>query len=153
GTSAQTGTITNDDTGLVSIAKTTDGAETSPPTKGKFTVTQSGVSAIDTVISYSIAGTATPGDGHDYQTLSGTVTIPAGQTSATIDVNTLNDDETEDPETVIVTLTAITSGDTHIGLDTDLSHLTATVQILDASQVPGLTLGGGAVTFKKGDSP
>lgn len=152
-TASRTATITNDDGGFVSIAKTTDGAETTPPTKGKFTVTQSGVSPTDTVITYTIAGTATPGEGHDYQTLSGSVTIPAGQTTATIDVNTLNDSEDEDTETVIVTLTGFSAHDSNIALDSDPSKLTATVNIFDAGDVPSLQVGGGAVTFTKGHGP
>ncbi len=148
-TPQQTATITNDDGGTVSIAKTTDGAETSPPTKGKFTVTQSGVSSEDTVVSYTIEGTATPGDDGDYQELTGTVTIPAGQTTAIIDVNVLNDEEEEDVETVIVTLTDVATDDENIQLDSDEDKLTATVNIADAADLPGLVLGGPAVTFTK----
>ena len=48
--------ITDDDTALVSIAKSNDGAE--PGTNGKFQVTQSKASSTDTVVSYMIAGTA-----------------------------------------------------------------------------------------------
>ena len=149
----RTGTITNDDTGFVSIAKTTDGAETTPATKGKFTVTQSGASATDTVVTYTVAGTAEAGADKDYQALSGTVTIPAGQTTAVINVNTLNDTVDEDTETVIVTLSGFTAHADTVSLDPDAADLTATVSILDASDVPSLVVGGPAVAFMKGDRP
>lgn len=148
GTTSAAATITNDDSGVVSIAKTKDGAETTPPTVGKFTVTQSGTSSIATVLTYTVAGTALPGAGNDYQTLSGTVTIPAGQTTATIDVTTLTDATAEDLETVIVTLTGFTSHDPNITLDPVTDHLTATLNIVDASQLPGLAIGGPAVTYQ-----
>ena len=145
-----TATITNDDlavSGTVSIARTTDGSEATPPTNGKFTVTQSAVTGTDTVLSYSISGTATPGAGNDYQTLSGTVTIPAGQTTATIDVVPLNDSVQEPTETVIVKLTAFTAHDAGILLDTAAAKLTATVNISDAVVLPVLAGTGAAVTY------
>ncbi len=146
------GTITNDDGGTVSITKTADGAETTPPSKGKFTVTQSGISATDTVVTYTVAGTAEAGEGHDYAELSGTVTIPAGQTSVVINVTPFNDAETEVPETVIVTLDEITSGDGSVELNPDTEKLTATVQILDAAGLPTLTVGE-AVTYTAKQAP
>lgn len=122
---AGTGTINDNDSATVSVAKITDGAETNTPTSGKFTVTQSAVSSTDTVVSYSITGSATAGS--DYTTLTGTVTIPAGQTSADIDVAVLTDNIVEATETVIVTLTGITSGDPQIAFDAT----PATVNITD----------------------
>ena len=124
-----TGTITNDDAAVVSIAATTDGVEAGTPTNGQFTVTQSAVSATDTVVTYTITGTATAGS--DYTTLTGTVTIPAGQLSAVIDVTVLNDAIVEATETVIVTLTGFTSGDPSITLDPTPANQTATVEITD----------------------
>ncbi len=148
GTASAIGTITNDDGGTVSITGTRDGAETTPVTNGRFTVSLSGVSSTATVISYTVAGTAEPGDGNDYEELSGTVTIPAGQMSAVIDVTPLNDDQTEGPETVIVTLTEITDGAEDITLDPDEAKLTATIQIVDSAGLPSLSAGN-EVTFSR----
>src|SRR5207244_645565 len=78
--------ITDDDTATVSIAKITDGAETNTPTPGKFRVTQSAVSSTDTVVSYTIGGTALSLPDTHPITLTGTVTILAGQTTADINV-------------------------------------------------------------------
>jgi hypothetical protein len=102
-----TNTITSNDAATVSIATTTNGNETGP-VAGVMTVTQTAVSATNTVIAYSVAGTATSGS--DYTALSGTVTIPAGATTANISIPVINDILVEGNETVIVTLTSITSG-------------------------------------------
>ncbi len=101
-----TNTITSNDAATVSLANTTNGAE--PATNGLMTVTQTLASATNTVIAYSIGGTATAGA--DYTALSGTVTVLAGATTATIPIPILDDAVVEGPETVIVTLTSITSG-------------------------------------------
>ena len=66
-----TGTIENDDSAEVSI-EGTDDADEDGPVNGRFTVTQSEPSDTDTVVSYTVGGTATAG-GTDYATLSGTV--------------------------------------------------------------------------------
>lgn len=77
-------------------------------------------------LNYSVGGSATPDS--DYTALSGTVDIPSGQQSATIDVIPL-DDILEDPaETVEVTLTS-----SMISVDST----PATVTILD-DDIPGL---------------
>ena len=123
------GTITNDDSATVSIVKIADGAETDSPTSGTFRVTLSAASATDTVINYTISGTASAGN--DYTALSGTVTIPAGQLSADISVVVLNDAVVEDTETVIATLTGFGSVNPSITLDPVPANVTATVNITD----------------------
>jgi Tfp pilus tip-associated adhesin PilY1 len=107
-------TINDDDSATVSIAKTTDGNEAGP-VNGVFTVTQTAVSSMDTVLSYSVGGTATSGS--DYTALSGSVTISAGDTTATITVPVTDDGIVEATETVVVTLIGITSGDFQISID------------------------------------
>lgn len=94
----------------VSVAGTTNGIEpnTTTTVDGLLTVTMARAAPVDTVISYAVSGSAT--SGADFTALSGTVTILAGQTSATITVPVLDDNLGEGSETVIVTLTSI-SGD------------------------------------------
>ncbi|MDB5391734.1 MAG: hypothetical protein JWM11_7380, partial [Planctomycetaceae bacterium] len=130
-TDTGTGTITDNDSATVSIAKVTDGAESNIPVNGSFKVTQTAASSTDTVVNYTIAGTATPGAGKDYQTLSGTVTIPAGQTSAVISVNVLNDDLVESSETVTVTFSSLGAHDPDITLNSSSQNRTATLNITD----------------------
>ncbi|MCP3937059.1 MAG: hypothetical protein GY708_17020, partial [Actinomycetia bacterium] len=123
------GTINNDDSATVSIANANDANETGS-VPGKFTVTQSTTSSTDTVVAYSVLISSTASDGGtDYTTLSGSVTILAGDTTADIDVTGIIDDSiVEADETVIVQLNAAT-GDPQIGVDT--GNDTATVTILD----------------------
>jgi Calx-beta domain/Domain of unknown function DUF11 len=120
---AATVTIADNDAATVSIATTTNGSETGP-TAGVMTVTQSAVSATNTVLAYSVSGTATSGS--DFTALSGTVTIPAGSTTANINIPVINDVVVEGNETVILTLTSVTSGLATLG-----TPLSATNTIAD----------------------
>src|SRR3989449_76464 len=81
---------------------------------GLFTVSLTRASATDTVLRYSVGGTAS--SGADFTPLSGSLTIPANQLSATIPVAVLDDTLVEPTETVSVTLSAISSGDPQIAL-------------------------------------
>src|SRR5439155_763015 len=105
--------IADNDTSTLSIATTRDGDE-SGPINGLFTVSLTRASATDTVLSYSVGGTAVSGS--DFSLLSGSLTIPANQLSATIPVAVLDDALVEGTETVSVTLTGISSGDPQIAL-------------------------------------
>ena len=101
---AATVNVLDNNAAEVSIAATTD-ADEAGPVDGQFTVTQTAASGSDTVVTYTVAGSATAG-GVDYATLSGSVTVPAGDLTATIDVTGIvTDDLVEGTETVSVTLT------------------------------------------------
>merc|ERR1711964_799037 len=98
---ANTGTviITDNDAATVSIAANDATATEAAGNSGQFTVTQTLASSTDTVIQYSVGGTATATT--DYTALSGTVTIAAGDTTATIDVSgIINDTIVEATDTV-----------------------------------------------------
>src|SRR5258705_543646 len=81
-TTSATVNITDDDAATGSIAKINEGPETNTPTNGLFRVTQTAVSSTDTVVNYTVDVASTATAGSDYTTLSGTVTILAGQTTA-----------------------------------------------------------------------
>lgn len=84
------------------IVQATDrNASEAGPDPGRLTVTRNSVGG-DLAVAYTVSGTATAGV--DYAALSGTVTIPAGQTSADVAVTPIDDDVLETGETVIVTL-------------------------------------------------
>ncbi len=101
-------TIADNDTATVSIAASdADAAE--PNDDGQFTVTLSQISDKDTDVSYVIAGTADSGS--DFVALTGTVTILKGDTSAAINIQTLDSDLLEETETVIVTLVGTSDSD------------------------------------------
>ena len=86
---ASVNTVINDDadTAEVTIAATTNGDETDP-VDGVFTVTMTNPSSTDTVINYTVAGTS---NSSDHTLANGTVTILAGQTTATITVPVIDD--------------------------------------------------------------
>ena len=83
-----TTTITDNDSAVVTVAATNDGAETGP-VDGRFTVSLSLAASSDTLINYALGGTATGGS--DFAALPGQVTILAGDTTATIDVPVIDD--------------------------------------------------------------
>jgi subtilisin family serine protease len=103
-------------------AETVSGAHT-----GTFTVSRTGSTASALTVNYAISGTAT--NGGDYQMLTGTVQIPAGQVSAPIVVTPIDDPNPEPTETVIVTISP--SGGYTIG-----DPSTATVNIADNDAPP-----------------
>jgi hypothetical protein len=74
---------TNGTQPVVSV-QTASNATTSGSQSGAFTVQRTGDTGQALLVNYRISGTAT--NGTDYQRLSGTVTIPAGQSAATIGV-------------------------------------------------------------------
>jgi hypothetical protein len=87
----------------VTIEATDSTVAENPVDTGEFTVTRTGDLIGDLVVSYDAsAGTATAGD---YVALSGSVTIPDGQSTATITVTPIDDSDIDPGETVILTVT------------------------------------------------
>ncbi len=100
-----TATITDNDTAELNITATQPTANENPSSNGEITFTLDKVNqtGVDIEVAYTIGGTADADS--DYDALSGTVTIPNGQQSKAITVDTAdhNDDDMEGPETVILT--------------------------------------------------
>ena len=88
----------------VTIVATKPNAAETGLVPGEFTFTRSGPTAVALTVSFSIGGTAV--NGSDYQAISGSVTIPAGQASTTLTITPLADAVIEPDETVILTLIA-----------------------------------------------
>ena len=95
------------------VASDGTATESVPGDTGTFTVTRSPVSASPLVVLYAVSGSATPVAGacpgapttsQDYVTLSGSVSIPANQATATITVTPCNDGVPDGPETVTATI-------------------------------------------------
>jgi len=84
-----------------------DGAETTANDRPvTFTVTRTGSGASlhnPLTVSYTLSGTATPGSDYVAPTPA-SVTIPAGQNSATFAITPINDGVVEDPETIVANL-------------------------------------------------
>lgn len=89
---------------------------------GSFVFSRDGSLTSAVSVNYSVGGTATAGS--DYLTLSGSVTIPAGQASVSVPVVPLPDGAAETPESVSVTLASVA------GYTVDLAS--ATVLVRDA---------------------
>jgi Calx-beta domain len=120
--SSKSATVTIiDNEPTVSIALTTTASE--PSTNGLFTVTASApVTVTPMIVSYTVSGTAAAGV--RYVALPGTLTIPVGQTTATIPVTIIDDKIANPGQTVIVTL-AGTGGSATMILGDDDSSLVA----------------------------
>ena len=114
------GTITDDDLGVLRTgpASVTEGNTGS--TNMTFTLTLTAPAGEEVTVNYADAGTGTATSGTDYTALTaGVVTIAAGQTTGTITVEVQGDTETEDPETVVVSLSNLTNATFHTaGMDT-----------------------------------
>ncbi len=111
----------------VSIAATSPQATEGEVTQtGEFTITLSQASASDLTVFYNIGGNSV--NGTDYSTLSGSVIIPAGQTTATITIMALDNGVPNVDETV--TLTLINTSNP--AYTPDSSSSSATVTIFDA---------------------
>jgi len=91
-------------TPTVSIAATNPNASNSGPTNGAFTITRGGSTSAALAVNYSVSGTAIGGT--DYNALSGSVTIPAGASSAPVIVTPIANAGIGGTKTVIVNLAA-----------------------------------------------
>ncbi|HEX2914300.1 MAG TPA: Calx-beta domain-containing protein [Chloroflexia bacterium] len=136
-----TGTIVNDDNLIsLSIGNVTKVEGNSGTTAFDFPVTLSSVSSQPITVDYATAdGTATTAD-NDYSAASGTLTIPAGQTSGTITINVNGDSKLEPDETFSVNLSNPTNA--IIGTATGTGTITnddgvPTLAINDVSQAEG----------------
>ncbi len=136
----QTVTITDDETApTVSLTENTTKTVLEDVGNYVFSVTLSGTSSVDTVVNVNTAnGTALSGS--DYSAVvAGTITIPAGQTTGTINIPVTNDNVFEGgaggtKETFAVTI----SGPTVTG------GATQTVSITDNETAPTLSFTAGA---------
>lgn len=96
---------------------------------GVFTITRTGSTTAPATVNYTVSGQATAGT--DYTpTLSGSVTIDAGQTTATITITPIDDALLEGNETVVLSLT---TGDGY----TVNSPRSATITIADNDIIAG----------------
>jgi len=87
---------------VAKIAAADNTATEAGPTSGSITFTRTGNTDADLEVKYSIGGTATLGS--DYDPIPETVTIPAGQESATILITAIDDLLAEFDETVSLTI-------------------------------------------------
>lgn len=136
--STATLTISDNDVALpVVTVAATDNSASEPSDPGVFTLTRSGSTAVALDVGYGMSGSA--GNGTDYQSLSGSVTIPAGSPTTTVTLNPIDDTGVESTETAIFTVN--TGAGYSIG-----SPSNATVNLLDNDQTPVVTIQAGDAT-------
>lgn len=115
------------------IEKIADAAE--PATAGRVRVRFADTDLTTVVpvnVSYNIGGTASAGA--DYQVLTGSVDISAGQKEAIITIQPVNDNILEPTETIEITLTAASAPLGSYTWPIDAQH-TATVNLIDDDQI------------------
>lgn len=100
--SSATITIADTNTPVVTVVATDPDASETGPNAGVFTFTRTGQVASALTVSFAVSGTATAGS--DYVSIPSTVTIPAGQSTATVTVTPIDDNVTEGAEYVILSL-------------------------------------------------
>src|SRR6185369_10594041 len=123
-------TITDNDVAplpVVTIVATDANASETASDPGVFTVSRTGATTSSLQVNYTIGGSAS--NTSDYSTLSGSVIIGVGSSSATITVTPVDDSAVEGDETVTLTLSA--SATYTIG-----SPSSATVTITDNDVAP-----------------
>ena len=108
----------------VSLTATDSSASEVGPDNGTFTITRSGSTALSLTVYYSMGGTAS--NGTDYNSISGSATIPAGSTATTVTIVPKTDSLAEGTETVVLTLSPYSAY--QIGLPSS-----AAVSIADAA--------------------
>lgn len=102
--SPATVTIADDDAVDVSIVLTTQAEESATPVVGVFTVTRTGPTGSALVVNLIISGTAV--NGVDHTAIPNTLTIPAGDGSATISVTPIDNGTVDGLRSIIITLDA-----------------------------------------------
>lgn len=118
----------------VSISAAAGAAEGSGA-PGAFTVTRTGATTSALTLSYTVSGAAT--NGADYSTLSGTVTIPAGASSASINIYAI-DDASYDPNELVM-LSLVPSA----GYDLGTAVASIAVADNDAAPLPNVSASAG----------
>ena len=118
-------TINDNDTALPKVSTVVGEAKTieGTGTPATITVSRTGATTAALAVNYSIGGSAT--NGTDYTTLSGTVSIPIGASSAVVAVSSLNDAASETLETITLQTTA------NAAYVIDPSAASATVSLVD----------------------
>ena len=136
--SPQTGTITNDDAAVISIAANQSGPESSTPQT--FNVTISNPIDVDITLNFATSdGTATTAD-NDYTSLNATLLFVATSQSLPVPVAIINDSKVEANEVYNVTLSGISAS----GRNVTLGTATGTGTITNDDNATITLTGGGA---------
>ncbi len=107
---------------------------------GTFVISRTGAVDADLVVGYRLFGNAV--NGSDYETLSGSVTIPAGQSSVSITVNAIDDTAVEWPESAILSLASSPTVNSipRYTIDTTKSNASVTIDDNDFQNLPRISV-------------
>lgn len=146
-TAAATGTITNDDSSVISLAGNTVAEGDSGSVNLPFNVSLTNPVDVDITVNRQTLATGSATAGADFTALSSaTLTIPAGQTTASFNVEVSSDHDVESNETVDASLSSLSA----TGRSVSLGTVTATGTVTDDD--PLLVAGNGALAVKIGAS-
>jgi len=139
--------IADDDSAVATIVANQPRAA-EPDQNAQFTASLTNPSATPTTLSYVVSGDASAGE--DFEPLTGTVTIPAHELSAVIDLLTRDDEVPEEIEFVTVALGDVTNGHARIFVATAASAL-VTIADNDLPGDPGVVPAAGFGRFAPPD--
>lgn len=146
-TASATGTINNDDSSVISLAGNTVTEGDTGTVNLPFNVSLTNPVDIDITVDRQTLATGSATAGTDFVALSAsTLTIPAGQTTASFNVTVNSDHDVESNETVDASLSTLSAS----GRSVSLGTVTATGTITDDD--PLLVAGNGALAVKIGVS-
>jgi PKD repeat protein len=134
----QAGSFSAGETVAVDVTTIDMGTEGCTTDLFAFTRTDASTIGTDAVVQIAVSGTAIPGV--DYVALPSSVTIPAGQMSAILSVETLMDFNTEGNESIIVTLTNTACGCTPIVPPSATAFIQDQDTPLDLNTAGGMTI-------------
>lgn len=126
----------------VEVALSLDGSPVDEGGSATVTATISRTSNLDVTIELGFSGTATKGD--DYTPSAETITIAAGQTTGSITLAVVDDEEEEGEETIVVAISGVTNA-----VEVNPQQVTATITASDQpvpspSPSPSPSPGGGS---------
>ncbi|TXF88137.1 ExeM/NucH family extracellular endonuclease [Neolewinella aurantiaca] len=113
------------------VSASANGNLTEPSTDGGFLVTLSEVAAANVTVTYTLAGTAVAGA--DYVAPSGSIQILAGDLSAVLPIEVLDDADSELSETIEITLTSVSDATYSLGSG-------ATINVFDDEPVAAILI-------------
>ncbi|RRN76437.1 hypothetical protein EIM50_24695, partial [Pseudoxanthomonas sp. SGD-10] len=137
---ASVGNIINDDTGILNISSvsTSEGAAAA---QFIFSLLDGKIADTDIIINYTLTGKAN-GNGVDYdKPQTGTITLPKGQNSVTLYLNTYDDNLVEGTEDVILTVNSVSHTDISLATNTSSLNITdnntASITVADVQLTEG----------------
>ncbi|MFN8346830.1 MAG: Calx-beta domain-containing protein [Spirosomataceae bacterium] len=147
-----TGTIQNDDAGVITVSNPSVAEGSTGTTTLNFTVNLSQASDANVTVNYTtVDGTATTAD-NDYVAAANSVTFASGETSKTVSVTVNGDCKAESDETLLLRLSGLNANGRAVTLSGGGGTLDGTGTILN-TPLPTASISGNAVVCQGDASP